>query len=49
MARFDEAVNRMLIKKICMNCSARNSIRATSCRRCGYKGLRPKNKERKAA
>jgi len=48
MARFDEAINRLLLKQICMSCSARNSQRATRCRRCGYKGLRPKSRERKA-
>ncbi|MDD1671653.1 MAG: hypothetical protein LUO82_01455 [Methanomicrobiales archaeon] len=31
-----------------MKCNARNAIRATRCRKCNYKGLRPKNRERKA-
>ena len=45
MARFIEAEIRRLDKKVCMNCSARNSIRATRCRKCGYEGLRIKTKE----
>jgi large subunit ribosomal protein L40e len=45
MARFVEAERRRLDKKVCMNCSARNSIRATRCRKCGYEGLRIKVKE----
>ena len=44
---FQEAVNRKLNKLICMKCYAKNPIGAKKCRRCGYKGLRPKNKERK--
>ena len=28
-----------------MNCHARNAIRATRCRKCGSKELRPKPKE----
>ncbi|MGD9490737.1 MAG: 50S ribosomal protein L40e [Methanoregulaceae archaeon] len=48
MARFPEAENRILNVKICMKCNARNAIRATRCRKCGYQNLRPKNKERKA-
>jgi len=47
MAKFKEAEARLLIKKICMNCSARNAMRATKCRRCGYTGLRLKNREAK--
>lgn len=43
---FPEAVNRLLNKRICMNCSARNPPKAVQCRRCGYKGLRPKSRER---
>jgi large subunit ribosomal protein L40e len=30
-----------------MKCNARNALRATRCRKCGYKGLRLKNKEAK--
>jgi len=43
---FPEAVNRLLLKKICMNCSARNPPKAVQCRKCGYHGLRPKSRER---
>ncbi len=45
MARFPEAERRLLLKKICMKCYARNAIRATRCRKCGSKELRPKAKE----
>ncbi len=45
MARFPEAEARLLIKKICMNCYARNAVRATRCRKCGSKELRMKAKE----
>jgi large subunit ribosomal protein L40e len=45
MARFSEAEKRILYKKICMKCYARNAIRATRCRKCGYKGLRVKARE----
>ena len=48
MARFPEAESRLLNVKICMRCNARNAIRATSCRKCAYKNLRPKNREKKA-
>ena len=48
MAKFPEAEARLLNVKVCMHCNARNAIRATSCRKCGYQNLRPKNKERKA-
>lgn len=43
---FPEAVNRLLMKKICMNCSARNPPKAVQCRKCGYHGLRVKSRER---
>jgi large subunit ribosomal protein L40e len=43
---FPEAVHRLLDKKICMNCSARNPPKAVQCRKCGYKGLRVKSRER---
>ncbi|DAC28538.1 MAG TPA: 50S ribosomal protein L40e [Candidatus Poseidoniaceae archaeon] len=49
MARFPEAEARMLRKKICMKCNARLAYRAVKCRKCNYKGLRPKNIERKGA
>ncbi|WP_321430271.1 50S ribosomal protein L40e [uncultured Methanolobus sp.] len=45
MARFPEAENRILSKKICMSCNARNAVRATRCRKCGGKSLRMKSKE----
>jgi large subunit ribosomal protein L40e len=48
MARFPEAEARTLNVKICMRCNARNAMRATRCRKCGYQNLRTKNKERKA-
>ncbi|MBR1369690.1 50S ribosomal protein L40 [Methanocalculus chunghsingensis] len=48
MARFPEAEARLLNVKICMKCSSRNAIRATTCRKCGSNQLRTKNKERKA-
>ena len=47
MARFPEAEARLLGVKICMKGNARNALRATRCRKCGYKGLRHKNKETK--
>ena len=45
MARFPEAERRLLLKKICMQCYARNAPRATRCRKCGSTELRPKAKE----
>ncbi|MEF8820539.1 MAG: 50S ribosomal protein L40e [Haloferacaceae archaeon] len=49
MPRFEHATRRRLEKQICMRCNARNPQRATSCRKCGYKSLRPKAKERRSA
>ena len=49
MAKFEEAEKRILDKMICMRCNARNHDRADSCRKCGYKKLRPKARERRAA
>ena len=49
MARFPEAEARLLGVKICMKCNARNALRATRCRKCGYKGLRLKNIERRGS
>ncbi len=49
MASFDAAEKRTLEKMICMRCNARNSPRATRCRKCGYEKLRPKAKEPRAA
>ncbi|HLB67771.1 MAG TPA: 50S ribosomal protein L40e [Thermoplasmata archaeon] len=45
MARFPEAERRLLHKMICMKCYARNAPRATRCRKCRSKELRPKAKE----
>lgn len=49
MARFDVAERRLLEKQICMRCNARNPRDADYCRKCGYKNLRPKNRERQSA
>ncbi len=49
MGRFPEADARILNKKICMKCSARNAPKATRCRKCGYKGLRVKSREARGA
>ncbi|MFC7156582.1 50S ribosomal protein L40e [Halomarina halobia] len=48
MASFPEAEKRLLQKQICMRCNARNPPRAKRCRKCGYKHLRQKAKERRA-
>lgn len=45
MAKFREAERRLFATKICMRCNARNPWRAKKCRKCGYRGLRPKAKE----
>lgn len=49
MAKFPEAEARLLNKKICMKCYARNPSRATQCRRCRSKVLRVKAKEGRGA
>jgi large subunit ribosomal protein L40e len=49
MASFKEAEARNLEKMICMRCNARNAKEAKRCRKCGYKNLRPKAKEARAA
>jgi large subunit ribosomal protein L40e len=49
MASFKEAEARNLEKMICMRCNARNAKDAKRCRKCGYKNLRPKAKEARAA
>ncbi|WP_236751221.1 50S ribosomal protein L40e [Acidianus sp. HS-5] len=36
---------RVFIKKVCRNCGALNSIKATKCRRCHSRNLRIKKKE----
>ncbi|RLG39005.1 50S ribosomal protein L40e [Candidatus Alkanophaga liquidiphilum] len=43
MARFPEAERRLLHVKICMNCNARNAMRAKRCRKCHSKDLRVKS------
>ena len=45
MARFPEAERRLLHKMICMQCYARNAMRATRCRKCGSSELRLKARE----
>ncbi|MCJ2531819.1 MAG: 50S ribosomal protein L40e [Candidatus Thermoplasmatota archaeon] len=45
MARFPEAEARLLHKQVCMKCYAGNAIRATRCRKCRSKDLRPKARE----
>ncbi|MCS7120988.1 MAG: 50S ribosomal protein L40e [Archaeoglobaceae archaeon] len=47
MARFPEAEARLFNVKICMRCNARNAWKAKVCRKCGYRGLRPKSREMK--
>ncbi|EZQ03787.1 MULTISPECIES: 50S ribosomal protein L40e [Acidianus] len=37
--------DRIFMKKVCRNCGALNPIRATKCRRCHSRNLRPKKKE----
>ena len=49
MARFKEAEERLLNKKVCMSCYATNAPKAERCRKCGYKNLRPKAKESRKA
>jgi large subunit ribosomal protein L40e len=41
--------DRLLGKKVCMRCNARNAQEAKECRKCGYKNLRPKAKETRSA
>ena len=48
MARFEQAEARILQKMICMRCNARNPERADRCRKCGYKNLRRKARERRS-
>lgn len=49
MASFEKASDRILNKRICMRCNARNPERAQQCRKCGYGNLRPKAKETRSA
>ncbi|MQY54520.1 MAG: 50S ribosomal protein L40e [Methanosarcinales archaeon] len=46
MARFPEAEARLFRVKICMDCNARNALRATRCRKCGSHDLRQKSTHR---
>ncbi|MEM3841519.1 MAG: 50S ribosomal protein L40e [Candidatus Micrarchaeaceae archaeon] len=48
MGKFPIADLELSKVKICKKCKARNSAKSTMCRKCGYKYLRPKNKEPKA-
>lgn len=48
MAKFEVAEKRLFNVKICMKCNAKNPIKATKCRKCGYRGLRAKSKEPRA-
>jgi len=48
MASDQEIEARILDKQICMRCNARNPPGAERCRKCGYKNLRRKAKERRA-
>jgi len=48
MAQFPDAEARILDKQICMRCNVRNPMRADRCRKCGYKNLRRKAKERRS-
>ncbi|HVL87259.1 MAG TPA: 50S ribosomal protein L40e [Candidatus Thermoplasmatota archaeon] len=45
MGKFPEAEARLLNRKICMKCYARNPPRATRCRKCNGSTLRAKAKE----
>ena len=45
MAKFDVAEKRLFGVKICMRCNTHNPMKAVKCRKCGYRGLRPKAKE----
>jgi len=48
MAKFKEAEVR-LFKGVCRNCSAKNPINATICRKCGKPSKIRRKKKRKAA
>jgi len=45
MAKFEVADKRLFNANICMRCNARNPLKATKCRKCGYSGLRKRTKE----
>ncbi|HUV02769.1 MAG: 50S ribosomal protein L40e [Methanomicrobia archaeon] len=46
MARFPEAEARLFHVKICMDCNARNAMRAKRCRKCNSDNLRLKSTHR---
>ncbi|MEA2075168.1 MAG: 50S ribosomal protein L40e [Euryarchaeota archaeon] len=46
MARFPEAEARLFRVKICMDCNARNAMRAKRCRKCNSDNLRLKSTHR---
>jgi large subunit ribosomal protein L40e len=48
MTEIQSVEDRLLGKQICMRSNARNPEGASECRKCGYKKLRPKAKERRA-
>ncbi|MCD6549773.1 50S ribosomal protein L40e [Candidatus Micrarchaeota archaeon] len=48
MGKFPEADHELAEIWICRKCKARNKRGAKRCRKCGYKYLRPKRKERHA-
>ena len=48
MAIDPAAKKRLLEKKICRKCKARNPMTAKKCRKCGYSNLRTKKGEKKA-
>jgi len=45
MTKFEAAEKRLFGFNICMRCNAKNPLKASKCRKCGYRGLRPKAKE----
>ena len=47
MPVFPEVKARVLDRKICMKCSARNPKNAKKCRKCGSTDLRPKKMGKK--
>ncbi len=48
MGKFPIADAEMGRVVICRRCKARNKVGVAMCRKCGYKGLRPKRKEVRA-
>lgn len=45
----EKRIERLLEKKICYKCNARNSMRSSKCRKCGYGNLREKATEQRSA